>query len=283
LPSFRIATTGGLDMIVGRIRLFAVAVAAVACAVFVPWAPAFADAGTSVPSAQTDALRADLDALNARLDVLKARLDALLAAPPQAPPGGSLPGGWESTQWGPLGAADRDLVIKVRQAGLWEMPAGEMAQSRAASPRVKEVGRMIRDQHADLDRQTQEVAAKLKVPLPDTPSDQQQAWLDQAYANLLRAAHGKVFAVIAGVRAGTRNELVRTFAEVGNGFVMNHMKYLESTLFVDYQALPAPPDPPRSMPGAPAVAGVDPSIIWLVLGLATVAGAATTIRVIRPR
>ena len=36
-------------------------------------------------------------------------------------------GGWTQTQWGPLGPADRDLLAKVRQAGLWESPTGQQA------------------------------------------------------------------------------------------------------------------------------------------------------------
>jgi predicted outer membrane protein len=221
----------------------------------------------------------------------------------QAPaPGQALPAGWVATEWGPLGPADRDFLVKVRLAGLWEMPAGEMAQERSDNALVREVGRTIADQHAALDEQVRAVSARLNVVLPDKPSDQQQGWLDEmaqlrgdafdrAYAQLLRDAHGKVFSVIAVVRAGTRNELVRDFAEAGNKAVLTHMQLLESTSFVDYGALAPPPDPPLAavaaqgggVPGVPASNGVDSSIVWIVLGIALVAGLATTARVIRPR
>ncbi|GGK27211.1 hypothetical protein GCM10010124_19800 [Pilimelia terevasa] len=226
------------------------------------------------------------------------------AAAPDIP--GSMPGGWVSTQWGPLGPADRDLLIKVRQAGLWEMAAGELAQDRAASARVKEVGRIIADQHADLDRQTLQAAARLGVGLPADPNADQKGFLatlgqlrgdafDRAYAQLLRDAHGKVFTVIAGVRAGTRNEMMRAFAEVGNGFVMTHMRLLESTTFVNYDALPeAPPPPPGAaamaaaaqaagLPGLPASPALDPAVLWVVLAVAVIAALATSVRVFRRR
>ncbi|GGJ77639.1 hypothetical protein GCM10010123_04570 [Pilimelia anulata] len=229
---------------------------------------------------------------------------ASAAARPAVP--GSMPGGWVATQWGPLGPSDRDLLIKVRQAGLWEMAAGELAQDRAESARVKEVGRIIADQHADLDRQTLQTAAKLGVALPSTPNDDQDGFLDtlrsrrgdafdRAYAQLLRDAHGKVFAVIAGVRAGTRNEVMRQFAEVGNGFVMTHMRLLESTTYVNYDALPeAPPPPPGAaalaaaaqasgLPGLPANPAFDPAVIWVVLAVAVIAALATAARVYRRR
>lgn len=43
-----------------------------------------------------------------------------------------------NTQYGPLTEADRDFVVKVRAAGLWEYPLGEMAMARGTSPAMKE-------------------------------------------------------------------------------------------------------------------------------------------------
>lgn len=146
---------------------------------------------------------------------------------------------------------DQQLLVKVRQAGLWEMPAGQQAQQQAASQVVKDVGATIAEQHELLDEQVLAVAAQLGVELPDQPSEEQKLWLaelstkwgpefDTAYANLLRAAHGKVFAVIAQVRAGTRNQVVRDFAETANEAVKTHMTLLESTGQVDFSSLPEP-------------------------------------------
>ena len=46
-------------------------------------------------------------------------------------------GGWTQTQWGPLGPADRDLLVKVRQANLWEGPTSQQAAQQASSPAVR--------------------------------------------------------------------------------------------------------------------------------------------------
>jgi len=89
------------------------------------------------------------------------------------------------------------------------------------------------------------------VELPSEPSEEQLGWLDQmstksgpefdaAYAQLLRAAHGKVFSVVAQVRAGTRNDAIREFAGKANEAVKTHMTLLESTGEVDFNALPEP-------------------------------------------
>jgi predicted outer membrane protein len=179
--------------------------------------------------------------------------------------------GWTPTQWGPLGPADRDLLIKVRQAGLWEGPAGQQAQQRGSSARVREVGRLIAAEHADLDAQVREVSAQLGVALPNQPTDQQRGWIgeiasqpvsdfDRTFVQRLRAAHGKVLPTIAQVRAGTRNDLVRRFATASAQFVTRHHEYLESTRLVDYSALPEAPAPAAAPPaaGAPAAAPAVP-------------------------
>lgn len=193
--------------------------------------------------------------------VLAAAATIVLVMPPSIDPAAAQ---FSETPSGPLTAADRDLLVKVRQAGLWEMPAGEYARTRAESQRVKEVGRLIMEEHSKLDLMTRQAAKKLGVALPDEPNADQQRWLaqlasesgpafDKDYVNLLRAAHGKVFTVVAGVRSGTRNSEVRKFAAEGINFVMRHMAYLESTGLVDHSQLPEAPTPSPAPPVALAV------------------------------
>lgn len=175
-------------------------------------------------------------------------------------PSAAAPGqeGWVSTQWGPLGPADRDLLVRVRLAGLWEHPTGQEAAERATTPAVREVGRKISAEHQELDDITVAASRDLGVQLPNQPSDQQQGWMreitssagaryDATFVNRLRQAHGQVYPVIAQVRANTRNDKVREFAGVAETFVSRHMGYLESTGLVAYDDLPELPDP------APAV------------------------------
>ncbi|WP_433437981.1 DUF4142 domain-containing protein [Nonomuraea sp. CA-141351] len=193
--------------------------------------------------------------------VVAAAVTIVLVMPPSIDPAAAT---WTQTSSGPLTAADRDLLIKVRQAGLWEMPAGQYAETRAESQRVKEVGRLIMQDHIKLDLLTRQTAKKLGVALPDEPNADQQSWLaqlaaesgpafDKDFANLLRAAHGKVFTVVAGVRSGTRNSEIRKFAQEGINFVMRHMTLLESTGLVDHNQLPEPPTPSPAPPVAMAV------------------------------
>jgi predicted outer membrane protein len=196
--------------------------------------------------------------------------------------------GWTETRWGPLGPADRDLLQRVRLAGLWEAPTGQQAEQRASSPAVKEVGRHLATEHADLDNQVRTVADQLGVLLPSRPNDQQLGWMndlstrggtdyDKAFVQIVRAAHGTILPLIAQVRAGTRNDLMRQFATTGEQFVSRHIDYLESTGLVDYSALPAPPDPAPTTPPRTMTSLIVPGIVVLGALLATV-GLLTTLR-----
>jgi predicted outer membrane protein len=214
--------------------------------------------------------------------------------------------GLSATGKGSVSAADRDFVTKVRLAGLWEIPAGNMAQTRSDDPRIVEIGKAISKQHEKLDALTREAAEKLQIPLPDEPNVDQQAWLnemrdaptsadfDQVYVDRLRAAHGKIFPAIANIRAGTRNDVVRRLAQQANQYVMTHLTLLESSQLVDYGALPAAPQPAAAAPAvdnqmliaatkSTGVPGVNTSLILLVLVAALVAGVVSTMRIFRTR
>ncbi|MFJ7590642.1 DUF4142 domain-containing protein [Streptomyces sp. NPDC097617] len=157
-------------------------------------------------------------------------------------------GGTVSTAYGPLTAADRDFIRKVRLAGLWELPAGRQAQQRGSKPAIKTAGQHLIDGHTELDRQVIQVGQALGVDLPNQPSAQQQDWLGQMnrargeeyerlFVQLLRRAHGKVFALLAGIRAQTKNSMVRALASSANNTVLDHITVLEDTGLVDFDAL----------------------------------------------
>lgn len=219
---------------------------------------------------------------------------------------------WTETKWGPLGTADKDLLTGVRRAGLWETPAGQMAMDKGGAQRVKEIGKNISEEHVDLDAVVRAEAGKLSFQLPNQPNADQQKWLkemedappgaefDQVFVERLRQAHGKVYSLIASVRAGTRNSLMRKFAETCEQYVKRHMTYLESTGLVNFDGLPAPAGaaPPAAAPAAnnnqnnagagslinPASStsgGLHPYVIWAVLIAAAIAGGLATLRVLR--
>ncbi|MFJ8794748.1 DUF4142 domain-containing protein [Streptomyces sp. NPDC102462] len=154
----------------------------------------------------------------------------------------------QTTPYGPLSALDQDFVTRVRLAGLWELPAGELAERKGTTAAVRTAGRHLVDGHTTLDAHVRLVASRLGLALPNAHTTQQQDWLaelnaaqgtdfDRAFANILRLAHGKVFSVVAQVRAGTQNSLVRDLADDANATVLDHIKVLEATGYVDFAAL----------------------------------------------
>ncbi|MEV4703245.1 DUF4142 domain-containing protein [Actinoplanes sp. NPDC049316] len=200
---------------------------------------------------------------------------------------------------GDVSEADRDFVVKVRLAGLWEIPAGKMAREKSDDDRIRSIGQDIASQHVTLDKLVRDAAKKLDVALPDEPNADQQGWLDemreaegadfdQVYIDRLRAAHGKIFPAIATIRAGTRNDTVRKLAQRTNQFVMTHMTLLESSGIVDFTGLPTAPPPAAAAPNGslrqvanaepPLSVGGAPVLTVVVVALASVAVTAFTVR-----
>ncbi|RAS67329.1 putative outer membrane protein [Lentzea atacamensis] len=185
------------------------------------------------------------------------------------------------TQFGPLGPAGRDMLVKVRLAGLWEGPAGRLGLQKSSNPRVKEAGQHLIDGHRELDAKVIELGRTLNVPLPSEANADQQGWIaemtnapagsaefDRIFANRLRAAHGGVYKFLAVVRTGTRNTLIRDFAKRCMEVVLDHIQVLEATGMVDFNdtqaiplaalAAPAPSPTPAAVPTVPQAAPVVP-------------------------
>lgn len=201
-----------------------------------------------------------------------------------------------------LNAADMTLLTGVRLAGLWEMPAGQMAAQKGSTDGVRRVGQEIANQHAELDELVVQAANEIGATIPSSPTAQQAGWLkemedakgaqfDLIFVKRLRAAHGKIFPVIGAVRASTRNLLVRKLADEANIFVMTHMQLLETTGLVRYEQLPPAALPPAEDASFLGAAGANASIappanpllLWAVLGCTLVIGTFASMRLLRGR
>ncbi|WP_435281930.1 DUF4142 domain-containing protein [Streptomyces koelreuteriae] len=152
------------------------------------------------------------------------------------------------TSYGPLSALDQEFLVKIRRAGLWEPAAGRQAGTKGTTPAVRAAGRSLVEGHRFLDERVRGAAAQLSFTLPDAADDQQKQWLatldeargeeyDRRFATALRLAQGQVFPVVAQVRASTRNSLVRDLADDATTTVLGHIKALEATGDVDFDAV----------------------------------------------
>ncbi|WP_225824422.1 DUF4142 domain-containing protein [Streptomyces naphthomycinicus] len=181
-----------------------------------------------------------------------------------------------NTQWGPLTEQDRDFVVKVRAAGLWEYPLGQIGLQKGSSKGVKTASAHLVDGHAALDASCRKIAPMLNVTLPNLASPQQQGFVKQLqgesgkqfdtdFANILRMTHGSIFNTIAKIRSTTKNSLVRALADQANDTVLDHITVMEKTGLVDFDQTifqqTTPPKLPNSDLTPPPPAAGQPEIV----------------------
>ncbi|WP_328646144.1 DUF4142 domain-containing protein [Amycolatopsis sp. NBC_00348] len=141
---------------------------------------------------------------------------------------------------GELQQTDRTLLTRLKQHTLWAVPAGRLAAERGTNRRVRDVAARIADDQARLDVALRAAADRIAITLPTEPTDQERAWaaeiaaasgaeFDRAYVNRLRAEYGDLFALASDVRAGTRDDDVRAFAQTAVDTALGHLTLLEST------------------------------------------------------
>jgi predicted outer membrane protein len=180
-----------------------------------------------------------------------------------------------TTPYGPLTEADRNFVVFVRSAGLWEYPSGQLALRKGTTQAVRTAGQHLVIGHAALDASCRRIAPLLGVTLPNQPTPQQQGFLntltsdtgkqfDTDLANILRVTHGSIFNTIAKIRSTTENTLVRQLADQANEVVLDHITQMEKTGLINFNQVnfqeTTPPKlpsnqvtPPVPQPGAPMV------------------------------
>jgi predicted outer membrane protein len=163
--------------------------------------------------------------------------------------------GYAATPTGPLGPADKDLLYRVKQAGLWEMPLGDEVSEKAMTPKLREVAKKISKEHHELDKIVNEKADILGVSLPSEATAEQRAWMaelsalpqgmsyDHLAVHRLREAHGTILPLLAQIYSTTRNDTIRDTAKEGMVFVSRHISYMEETGLVNHSQLPEPPQP----------------------------------------
>ncbi|MDH6214929.1 putative outer membrane protein [Streptomyces pseudovenezuelae] len=178
-----------------------------------------------------------------------------------------------NTQWGPLTESDRDFVVKVRAAGLWEYPVGQIGLKKGTNKGVLIASQHLIDGHSALDTTCRKIAPMLGITLPNLASPQQQGFVntlnsdsgakfDNDFANILRVTHGSIFNTVAKIRSTTKNSLVRALADQANNTVLDHITVMEKTGLVNFDTalftqttppkLPkvdlTPPAPPAGQP-----------------------------------
>jgi predicted outer membrane protein len=177
---------------------------------------------------------------------------------------------------GELQQTDRTLMTRLKQHSLWAGPASGLAAERATNRRVRDVAARIADDQARLDVALRAAADRVAVTLPAEPTAQERAWADEiaadqgdefdrGYVNRLRAEYGDLFALASDVRAGTRDDGVRAFAQTAVDTTLGHLTLLESTGLAETTSLLV------SATDDDTLGGGDVALGALLVALATVA------------
>ncbi|MBO4209278.1 DUF4142 domain-containing protein [Micromonospora echinofusca] len=74
---------------------------------------------------------------------------------------------------------DTQFVQAIHQVNLAEIEAGNLAQQKGQNQQVKDLGQRIATDHTQVDQSVQSTAQQLGITLPDKPTADQQAVLDQ--------------------------------------------------------------------------------------------------------
>ncbi|MEV1061538.1 DUF4142 domain-containing protein [Streptomyces sp. NPDC050263] len=181
-----------------------------------------------------------------------------------------------NTQWGPLTEGDRNFIVAVRAAGLWEYPVGQIGLQKGQSKAVLIASQHLIDGHAALDETCRKIAPMLNVTIPNVASPQQEGFVntlkadqgkqfDVDFANILRQTHGSIFNTVAKIRSTTKNTLVRALADQANDTVLDHITVMENTGLVDFDTTlfnqTTPPKLPQSDMTPPVPPAGQPLIV----------------------
>lgn len=203
---------------------------------------------------------------------------------------------------GQLNASDMTLLIGLRQAALWEIPASKEAVERGSTEKVRQAGRKLAAAQSELDQKTVDVIGKLGAAVrPALTAEQRNllnqlqsadgAQFDQLFVNSLRNGYGFLYTIVGEVRASTRIALIRELGDQANVAYLSYMQTLENTGLVQAQSLAPAAIPPAqdlsTLGMAKADAGVSApvslTVLWVLAAAAAGIAAILFLRIVRNR
>jgi putative membrane protein len=180
---------------------------------------------------------------------------------------------------------DRAFLVAAHQSNLAEIAAGEAAQQQATTDMVRQHGARFIADHTRLDADLTAVAGELAVELPDAPTAEQQAQLDQVKAqpgaafdsawtaqqitaHELSAANGE-----KELAEGT-NDRVKALASAAAPVIASHLAMLQDGSMPGHSAAGT---------GGQAASGFNPLVAAGLLGLGLTVVLVTAIGLARTR
>ena len=138
-------------------------------------------------------------------------------------------------------SADQAFIRAADEINVGEIALGKTAKENAANPAVKLFGERMHKDHAQLNKEVRELAAKKGVALPDRLDAKHQALLDQlsklkgadfdrAFAKDMVSGHEKAVAQFEDEAKNGKDADVKAWAEKSLPTLREHLKLARDTV-----------------------------------------------------
>ncbi|NUR87673.1 MAG: DUF4142 domain-containing protein [Nonomuraea sp.] len=109
---------------------------------------------------------------------------------------------------------DRTWMATIHQGNLAEIEAGRLAEKKGSADQVKSIGRMLVDDHTQLDQKVTQTATQLGIKLPTGPTADQSSQIKR-----LQDAKGKDFDkdFVTGMTKAHKEAITATKKEISDG------------------------------------------------------------------
>jgi len=136
-------------------------------------------------------------------------------------------------------STDTDFATKAAQAGMAEVAAGKVAESKGASASVKAFGKRMVADHTKAGDELKKVADKSGVSLPASPSPEQQqvnqrlegmqgADFDRAYSQQMVKDHEEAVALFKNEASAGSDANLKAFAQKTLPTLEQHLKMAQA-------------------------------------------------------
>jgi putative membrane protein len=133
---------------------------------------------------------------------------------------------------------DKSFIADAIEGGLTEVQLGKLAADKASDPEVKAFGQKMVDDHTRLGDQLKQVADKMQITPPASPSKKQQqtiarlqglsgADFDHAYVKNMVKDHRKDLADFKRESAATQNQDLKSAVDQGIPVIDEHLHMSE--------------------------------------------------------
>jgi len=139
-----------------------------------------------------------------------------------------------------LNDTEKQLLQKVAEADKAEIEMGQLAQSNASSPKVKELGQKLADDHTQNMQQVEQIAQQKGVQIQDQEKPDEHAMkdkmektngpqFDKTFLQHEREDHAKLLNELQQEKAQVQDPIVKSFLDQTITTVQQHVEALKGT------------------------------------------------------